>query len=102
MFLLICHHITLNEIIKIAKELEAWIHGHTNEIEYPNNPGLKLSFMDAISYTTVRTNLAKIMDQVCNDHVPVIITRKWEAPVVMISLEDSGDGRNSVFTPLAC
>lgn len=40
--MLICHHITLNEIIKIAKELEAWIHGHTNEIEYPNNPELAL------------------------------------------------------------
>ncbi len=33
---------TLNEIIKIAKELGAWIHGHTNEREYPNNPGLAL------------------------------------------------------------
>lgn len=44
--------------------------------------------MDAISYTTARANLAKTMEQVCNDHVPVIITRKREAPVVMISLED--------------
>ena len=44
--------------------------------------------MDAISYTVARANLAKIMDQVCNDHAPVIITRKREAPVVMISLED--------------
>lgn len=44
--------------------------------------------MDAISYTAARANLAKIMEQVCNDHAPVIITRKREAPVVMISLED--------------
>lgn len=44
--------------------------------------------MDAISYTTARANLAKTMEQVCNDHAPVIITRKREAPVVMISLED--------------
>jgi len=28
------------------------------------------------------------MASVCNDHAPVIITRKSEAPVVMISLED--------------
>jgi len=28
------------------------------------------------------------MKQVCNDHAPVIITRKSEAPVVMMSLED--------------
>ncbi|ALQ50629.1 type II toxin-antitoxin system Phd/YefM family antitoxin [Nitrosomonas ureae] len=44
--------------------------------------------MNAISYTTARANLAKIMEQVCNDHAPVIITRKIEASVVMISLED--------------
>lgn len=28
------------------------------------------------------------MDQVCNDRMPVIITRKEEASVVLISLED--------------
>lgn len=44
--------------------------------------------MDAISYTTARANLAKTMERVCNDHLPVIITRKRQAPVVMISLED--------------
>lgn len=44
--------------------------------------------MDAISYTTARANLAKTMEKVCNDHAPVIITRKSEAPVVMLSLED--------------
>ncbi|MCC4274187.1 type II toxin-antitoxin system Phd/YefM family antitoxin [Marinomonas communis] len=44
--------------------------------------------MDAISYTTARANLASTMEKVCNDHSPVIITRKSEAPVVMISLED--------------
>lgn len=44
--------------------------------------------MDAISYTVARANLAKTMEWVCNDHSPVIITRKRETPVVMISLED--------------
>jgi antitoxin YefM len=44
--------------------------------------------MDAISYTAARANLAKTMEKVCNDHQPVIITRKRESPVVMISLED--------------
>lgn len=28
------------------------------------------------------------MAQVCEDHAPLIITRKSEAPVVMMSLED--------------
>lgn len=44
--------------------------------------------MDAISYTAARANLAKTMERVCNDHSPVIITRKSETPVVMVSLED--------------
>ncbi len=44
--------------------------------------------MDAISYTAARANLASAMEQVCNDHSPVIITRKQCPSVVMISLED--------------
>ena len=44
--------------------------------------------MDAISYTAVRANLSKTMEQVCNNHAPIIITRKRESPVVMLSLED--------------
>lgn len=44
--------------------------------------------MDAISYTAARANLAKTMEKVCDDHDPVIITRKREKPVVMISLQD--------------
>lgn len=44
--------------------------------------------MDAISYTAARSNLAKMMEKVCEDHQPVIITRKKAPSVVMISLED--------------
>jgi len=44
--------------------------------------------MDAISYTSARANLASTMANVCKDHAPIIITRKSEDPVVMISLED--------------
>ena len=44
--------------------------------------------MDAISYTAARTNLAKTMEKVCNDHDKVIITREEDPPVVMLSLED--------------
>ena len=44
--------------------------------------------MDAISYTAARANLASTMEKVCMDHAPIIITRKSESPVVMISLED--------------
>lgn len=44
--------------------------------------------MDSISYTSARSNLAKTMEQVCNDHAPVAITRKGEGAVVMISMDD--------------
>ncbi|MBW6512446.1 MAG: type II toxin-antitoxin system prevent-host-death family antitoxin [Desulfuromonadaceae bacterium] len=44
--------------------------------------------MDAISYTNARSNLAKTMEKVCTDHDPVIITRRNESSVVMMSLED--------------
>ncbi len=44
--------------------------------------------MKAISYTHARGDLAKTMERVCDDHVPVIITRRNERSVVMISLED--------------
>lgn len=44
--------------------------------------------MKAISYTAARQNLAKTMEQVCQDHSPVIITRKTNDAVVMMSLDD--------------
>jgi len=44
--------------------------------------------MDAISYTSARANLASTMEKVYMDHAPIIITRKSESPVVMMSLED--------------
>jgi antitoxin YefM len=44
--------------------------------------------MDVITYTHARSHLAATMEKVCDDHAPVIITRKNERSVVMISLED--------------
>ena len=44
--------------------------------------------MDAMTYTTVRANLASTMDRVCNDHEALIITRNGDQAVVMLSLED--------------
>jgi antitoxin YefM len=44
--------------------------------------------MNAITYTAARENLATTMDGVCSDRDPVIITRKRNQSVVMISLED--------------
>jgi antitoxin YefM len=44
--------------------------------------------MESITYTRARANLAKTMDEVCEDHEPVIITRGSESAVVMLSLDD--------------
>jgi len=44
--------------------------------------------MRAISYTAVRSNLAQTMKKVCEDHDPVIITRRNSEAVIIISLED--------------
>ncbi len=44
--------------------------------------------MKAITYTSARGNLARTMQQVCEDHEPVIITRKNNQAVVMMSLDD--------------
>lgn len=44
--------------------------------------------MKALTYTAVRGNLAKTMKKVCDDHDPVIITRKQHDAVIMMSLED--------------
>jgi len=44
--------------------------------------------MNAITYTAARENLASTIDKVCNDRDPVIITRKRNQSVVLISLED--------------
>lgn len=44
--------------------------------------------MDAISYTAARQNFAKVMEQVCGDRAPLLITRQGHPPVVMLSLEE--------------
>lgn len=44
--------------------------------------------MDTITYTAARSQLARAMDRVCEDHEPLIITRSKQQSVVMISLDD--------------
>lgn len=44
--------------------------------------------MDAITYTKARATLAQAIDSVCENHDPVIITKKNDRSVVMLSLED--------------
>lgn len=44
--------------------------------------------MKTLSSTDLRANLSAVMDQVNDDHEPVIVTRAKGKPVVMVSLED--------------
>ena len=44
--------------------------------------------MKSISYTAARSKFAKTMEEVCDDHAPIAITRKAEGAVVMMSMED--------------
>ena len=44
--------------------------------------------METITYSAARSKLAKTMEKVCDDHAPVLITRKSARSVVMISLDD--------------
>lgn len=44
--------------------------------------------MRHLSSTELRANLSSVMDQVNDDHEPVIVTRAKGKPVVMVSLED--------------
>jgi antitoxin YefM len=55
--------------------------------------------MDAISYTAARANLAGTMSRVCDDHEPVVITRRGEPSVVMLSLEDFKALEEVVYKP---
>ena len=46
--------------------------------------------MKAVTYSHLRANLAKIMDQAADDHDPVLVTRKNGKTAVLMSLEDFG------------
>ncbi|WP_425453176.1 type II toxin-antitoxin system Phd/YefM family antitoxin [Bosea caraganae] len=43
-----------------------------------------------MTYSHLRQNLAKIMDQAADDHDPVIVTRANGKTAVLLSLEDFG------------
>jgi antitoxin YefM len=44
--------------------------------------------VDTLTYSEARSKLAKTMEKVCDDHAPIVITRKNSRSVVMISLND--------------
>ena len=44
--------------------------------------------MKTLSYSAVRANLAKAIEEVTQDHAPILITRQKGASAVLVSLED--------------
>lgn len=44
--------------------------------------------MEAITYTDARNHLAETLDRVTQNHEPMIITRRGQEAVVMLSLAD--------------
>lgn len=44
--------------------------------------------MDVLTFSETRANLKSVMDQVVNDHSPVVVARKRGEAVVMLSLDD--------------
>lgn len=44
--------------------------------------------MDTVNYSEARNDFSQMMEKVCDDHAPVIITRKNSRSVVMMSFDD--------------
>ena len=44
--------------------------------------------MAYVSYSELRQNLKKHLDRVCEDRVPLVVTRRSGEPVVMLSLAE--------------
>ena len=53
--------------------------------------------MDAITDKTVKARFDEALDAVCKNHTPVVITRQDEEPVVLISLEDYNQIRETAY-----
>ena len=53
--------------------------------------------MDAITYTTIRADLATTMDRVYDDHEALIIIRNGDQAVGMLSLEDDQSPEETAY-----
>jgi antitoxin YefM len=54
----------------------------------PQGPVRHTVHMKTMTYTAARENLAMTMQRACEDHDPVVITRRRDQAVVMMSMED--------------
>ncbi len=53
--------------------------------------------VEALPYTTVRNNLAKTLDKVCDEHEPILITRRKAETAVLLSLSHFESLQETVY-----
>jgi antitoxin YefM len=70
-----------------SKRLDRLVTRHYHYVQLPVQL-VWATVMDAITYTKARATLAQTIDSVCENHEPVIITKKNDRSVVLLSLED--------------
>ncbi len=58
---------------------------------------MKSGAIDVKTFSDARANLKSVMDQVVQDHVPVIISRRKAEPVVMISLSEWNSWQETAY-----
>ena len=53
--------------------------------------------MNILSFTEARAGLKSVMDSVCKDHEPTVITRVGGDHIVMLSLEDFNSMQETMY-----
>lgn len=53
--------------------------------------------MQVVNYTEARNNFKSILDQVCDDFEPMIITRKSGSAAVLISIEEYNSFKETAY-----
>jgi antitoxin YefM len=73
------------------------IRGNESTVKLLNDCSNQNRLKDAVYYAYVCNNFASAMEQVCNDHIPLIITRKNAESVIMMSIEDYNSMMETVY-----
>jgi antitoxin YefM len=74
--------------LRAASNPKRFIHERLKKILHFQRIVRDTVHMKTITYTAARENLATTMQRACEDHDPVVITRRRDQAVVMMSMED--------------
>ncbi len=53
--------------------------------------------MNVLTFSEVRASFKEVMDNVCRDHEPTVVTRQRGAHIVMLSLEDFNSMQETLY-----